>query len=191
MLTGRSQVLQLACFTFVVFALAVALCTFAFENERQYIVPPVPDPAVTEPAGHKDDNAEKDESSGQDEQEGVGAPPSQQNELLLQVQAVFGWHLFFLGLVLVGTLLLWIFVRFLRPQPWFRDFQKKWQDESSGFLSAGAGAVAHLDENDITGSLTLVPGEAVFFNEEAALSFGGFFGSCSKLSVTNFRVIAQ
>jgi hypothetical protein len=87
--------------------------------------------------------------------------------------------------------LLWIFVRFLRPQPWFRDFQKKWQDESSGFLSAGAGAVAHLDENDITGSLTLVPGEAVFFNEEAALSFGGFFGSCSKLSVTNFRVIAQ
>ena len=36
-----------------------------------------------------------------------------------------------------------------------------------------------------------VPGEAVFFNEELALSFGGVFGSCSKLSVTNLRVIAQ
>ena len=187
---------QLACFTLVISALAVALCTFAFEDEQQYVVPPVPDPVETEPAGQQGDKGESDEvSSGNDDSteqhEGGGTIPGQQNELVLQVQTVFGWHLFFLVLVLLGTLLLWIFVRFLRPQPWFRDFQKKWQDDSSGFFSADASVIAHLDENDLTGSLTLVPGEAVFFNEEAALSFGGVFGCCSKLSVTNLRVIAQ
>jgi len=107
------------------------------------------------------------------------------------VEAIFGWHLFFLSLILLGTVLLWVYVRCIRPQPWFRDFQKPFVSASTGFGTADAGTTAHLDENDLPGSLTLVPGEAVFFNEELALSFGGAFGSCSKLSVTNHRVIAQ
>ena len=108
-----------------------------------------------------------------------------------EVEAVFGWHLFFLSLVLVGTLALWVYVRFIRPQQWFRDFQKPFVSATTGFSTAPTGTVAHLDENDLPGSLTLVPGEAVFFNEEQALSFGGGFGACSKMSVTNLRVIAQ
>ena len=108
-----------------------------------------------------------------------------------EVESIFGWHLFFLILVLIGTVLLWVYVYFIRPQPWFRDFQKQYDNVAAGFGTATPGTVAHLDENNLTGSLTLVPGEAVFFNEELALSFGGVFGSCSKLSVTNLRVIAQ
>ena len=119
------------------------------------------------------------------------ADPNQEDEFVKQVEAIFGWHLFFLILILIGTVLLWVYVFFIRPQSWFRDFQKQYENKSAGFGTATPGTVAHLDENNLTGSLTLVPGEAVFFNEELALSFGGVFGSCSKLSVTNLRVIAQ
>ena len=119
------------------------------------------------------------------------ADTNQDDAFVKQVEAIFGWHLFFLTLVLIGTVLLWVYVYFIRPQSWFRDFQKQYENASAGFGTATPGTVAHLDENNLTGSLTLVPGEAVFFNEELALSFGGVFGSCSKLSVTNLRVIAQ
>ena len=116
---------------------------------------------------------------------------SQSDALVAEVEAIFGWHLFFLSLVLLGTVVLWVYVRCIRPEPWFRDFQKPFVSATTGFGTAPAGSAAHLDENDLPGSLTLVPGEAVFFNEEVALSCGGVFGSCSKLSVTNLRVIAQ
>ena len=119
------------------------------------------------------------------------AYPNQEDAFMKQVDAIFGWHLFFLILILNGTALLWVYVFFIRPQSWFRDFQKHSENSSAGFGTATPGTVAHIDENNLTGSLTLVPGEAVFFNEELALSFGGVFGSCSKLSVTNLRIIAQ
>ena len=119
------------------------------------------------------------------------ADTNQEDAFVKEVESIFGWHLFFLILVLIGTVLLWVYVYFIRPQPWFRDFQKQYDNVAAGFGTATPGTVAHLDENNLTGSLTLVPGEAVFFNEELALSFGGVFGSCSKLSVTNLRVIAQ
>ena len=120
-----------------------------------------------------------------------GFVTGQEDAFVADVEAIFGWHLFFLSLILLGTVLLWVYVRCIRPQSWFRDFQKPFVSASAGFGTAATGTTAHLDENDLPGSLTLVPGEAVFFNEELALSFGGAFGSCSKLSVTNLRVIAQ
>ena len=121
----------------------------------------------------------------------TGSITEQQDAFVAEVEAIFGWHFVFLSLVLLGTILLWVYVRCIRPQSWFRDFQKPFVSASAGFGTAATGTTAHLDENDLPGSLTLVPGEAVFFNEELALSFGGAFGSCSKLSVTNLRVIAQ
>ena len=100
---------------------------------------------------------------------------------MADVEAIFGWHLFFLSLILLGTVLLWVYVRCIRPQSWFRDFQKPFVSASAGFGTAATGTTAHLDENDLPGSLTLVPGEAVFFNEELALSFGGAF--CCKQDI--------
>jgi hypothetical protein len=106
------------------------------------------------------------------------------------ISAVFGWHGTFAVIVLFGSIALWVHLRFVRPQTWFREWQKTFGSVGDGF-GEQKDSEAYLDENDITGSLTLVPGEAVFFNEEVALSFGGVFGSCSKLSVTNLRIIAQ
>jgi hypothetical protein len=102
---------------------------------------------------------------------------------------VFGWHFTFASIVFIGSVVLWIHLRFIRPQNWFREWQKTFDSAREGF--AAQKGEAYLNENDITGSLTLVPGEAVFFNEEVALSAGGAFGSCHKLSVTNHRIIAQ
>eukprot|EP00291_Cryptomonas_curvata_P009897 CAMPEP_0172186016 /NCGR_PEP_ID=MMETSP1050-20130122/20497_1 /TAXON_ID=233186 /ORGANISM="Cryptomonas curvata, Strain CCAP979/52" /LENGTH=244 /DNA_ID=CAMNT_0012860079 /DNA_START=111 /DNA_END=842 /DNA_ORIENTATION=- len=107
----------------------------------------------------------------------------------VNVFQVFGWHWTFFSIVFIGSIILWVYLRFVRPQNWFREWQKTFDSAGEGF--AAQKGDAYLDENDITGSLTLVPGEAVFFNEEAALSFGGAFGSCHKLSVTNHRIIAQ
>lgn len=104
--------------------------------------------------------------------------------------AIFGWHGTFAVIVLIGSIALWVHLRFIRPQTWFREWQKTFGSAADGF-GEQKDSEAYLDENDITGSLTLVPGEAVFFNEEVALSFGGVFGSCSKMSVTNLRIIAQ
>ena len=102
---------------------------------------------------------------------------------------VFGWHGMFASIVFIGSIILWVYLRCIRPQNWFREWQKTFDYAGEGF--AAQKGEAYLDENDITGSLTLVPGEAVFFNEEVALSFGGAFGSCHRLSVTNHRIIAQ
>jgi hypothetical protein len=107
-----------------------------------------------------------------------------------KINAIFGWHGLFAIIVLIGSIALWVHLRFVRPQTWFREWQNTFGSAADGF-GERKDTDAYLDENDITGSLTLVPGEAVFFNEEQALSFGGVFGSCSKLSVTNLRIIAQ
>lgn len=105
---------------------------------------------------------------------------------------VFGFHLLGAIIVLVSLVLTWVYVRFIRPQTWFREYQKGISSSvSSGFGIDIEGGSKTIDENDLTNSLNLVPGEAVFFNEEQALSFGGVFGACSKLSVTNLRIFAQ
>jgi hypothetical protein len=106
-------------------------------------------------------------------------------------QKTFGAHLTWAITILVLAALTWVYVRFIRPQSWFKDLLKK-AKESSKLPIDVAGTLgevpSEIDENDITGSLVLVPGEAVFYNEEAASKN---VGTVHKLSVTNFRLIAQ
>jgi hypothetical protein len=106
-------------------------------------------------------------------------------------QKTFGAHLTWAITILVLAGFTWIYVRFIRPQTWFKELLKKAKDSAKLPINVGdtLGQVpTEIDENDITGSLVLVPGEAVFFNEEAATKN---VGTVYKLSVTNFRIIAQ
>ncbi len=105
-------------------------------------------------------------------------------------QKVFGAHLTWAGFLLFLGLLTWIYVRFVRPTSWFKDILKK-AKEATKIPNVGdtlGNVPGELDENDIVASLTLVPGEGVYFSEEAAAKS---VGTVYKLSVTNLRIIAQ
>mmetsp|Transcript_64435 Transcript_64435/g.172557 ORF Transcript_64435/g.172557 Transcript_64435/m.172557 type:complete len:472 (-) Transcript_64435:201-1616(-) len=165
---------------------------------------PAEEPAEGEPAAAEETPAEPaaeeepaaseaSEPQNFDEEEGPEGPGY--DEIIFDGEVFnqsFLLHLIIVAVVLVCDLALFIYVRFIRPQQWFQEYIKSHIDKvSDGFASVGTDSEAYLDENDIAGSLVLVPGEAVFFNEEQTLSCGGVFGSCTKLSVTNKRVIAQ
>jgi hypothetical protein len=103
----------------------------------------------------------------------------------------FGAHLTWAVIILIFASLTWIYVRFIRPQSWFKDLLKQASAAASKPLDIGdaLGKVpADLDENDIVSTLVLVPGEAIFFNEVASKKS---LGTVYKLSVTNLRIIAQ
>jgi len=105
-------------------------------------------------------------------------------------QKVFGAHLTWACFLLFLGLLTWVYVRFIRPASWFKDILKK-AKEATKMPNVGdalGNVPAELDENDITSTLTLVPGEGVYFSENAATKS---VGSVYKLSVTNLRIIAQ
>ena len=189
LLFHRKQVNHVAYFAGMLLVLAVAATSFAVHSRYSVLEETAVGKNQVQAkqlAVHSQLDDEPTEPSAD-----TGSITEQQDAFVAEVEAIFGWHFVFLSLVLLGTILLWVYVRCIRPQSWFRDFQKPFVSASAGFGTAATGTTAHLDENDLPGSLTLVPGEAVFFNEELALSFGGAFGSCSKLSVTNLRVIAQ
>ena len=103
----------------------------------------------------------------------------------------FGAHLTW-ALILLGlAFATWIYVRFVRPQSWFKDIIKKAKESAKIPINVGdtlGNVPAELDENDIVSTLYLVPGEAVLFSQEAATKS---VGSVYKLSVTNLRIIAQ
>ena len=105
-------------------------------------------------------------------------------------QKVFGAHFTWACFLLFLGLLTWAYVRFVRPASWFKDILKK-AKEATKIPNVGdalGNVPAELDENDITATLTLVPGEGVYFSENAAVKT---VGTVYKLSVTNLRIIAQ
>lgn len=100
------------------------------------------------------------------------------------IRETFGMHLdwaFFIGFL---GFLTWAYVRYIRPK-----LARPAQGEE--------GLV--LDENDLTASLHLVPGEEIFFHDcedgkEGNVGFMEYFGGSnrvSKLAITNRRVVAQ
>lgn len=106
-------------------------------------------------------------------------------------QTTFGAHLTWALIVLFFAAITWVYVRFIRPQSWFKDLLRAASESATLPVNVGdtLGKVpTDLDENDIVSTLVLVPGEAVFFNEEAS---NKAIGTVYKLSVTNLRIIAQ
>ena len=103
----------------------------------------------------------------------------------------FGAHLTWALIVLFFAALTWAYVRFVRPQSWFKDMLRTATESATLPINVGdaLGKVpSDIDENDIVSTLVLVPGEAVFFTQEAS---GRNIGTVYKLSVTNLRIIAQ
>lgn len=105
-------------------------------------------------------------------------------------QKTFGAHLTWAFIILGLAAATWVYVRFVRPQSWFKDILKKAKESAKLPINVGdtLGKVEELDENDIVSTLYLVPNEAVYFSEEAAVKS---VGTVYKLSVTNLRIIAQ
>ncbi len=98
------------------------------------------------------------------------------------IRRTFGFHLnwaFFLAFL--GALT-WAFVRYVRPK-----------------MPKPEGETMVLDENDLTASLHLVPGEELFFTDcetgmEGTVGCVQWFGGSnrvSKIAITNKRVVAQ
>jgi hypothetical protein len=98
------------------------------------------------------------------------------------IRKTFGSHLDWAFILAFLGLLTWAYVRYVRPK-----------------LPKPEGETMVLDENDVTASLHLVPGEELFFHDcetamEGHVGIVQYFGGSnrvSKIAITNKRVVAQ
>ena len=68
----------------------------------------------------------------------------------IKIRAIFGWHGLAAIVIVLGSLILWVHLRFVRRQAWFRELQKTYEQNTENLGKQNDGEAKELDENKIT-----------------------------------------